>query len=442
MPIIDPQTWLIGPCRRPEFGMTDHTPSAPALHGAAGTPPPSNRLHALDAVRAIALLLGVFLHTGMSLVSGYPIWIVQDSQADAVFGLTFFVPHIFRMTLFFLIAGYFARLALNAKGFLGFTMDRTKRIALPFIVLWLPIFSAIVAIVIWGAIKANGGTPPEGETPPLTAETFPLTHMWFLYVLAIFYAVCIPLAGLMRLVDRADISGRVIDAIVRLFARTPLGLIVLAAPMTVWFMQAPEWWAWLGIPTPDRGLIPNSGALLAYGLAFATGWVVHRSSDLVLEAWKRSWWINLAAALGLTVWLVTQLGLIPSFIPVAPGLDRLPVAAGYMLAVWTWTFGLTGLALIVFKRKSAFWRYQADASYWVYLMHIPVVMALQVLVSDWPVPGILKLVGILAVTMAVLLGSYHLLVRRTWVGGWLNGRRHGKTVTAAVADATPSAATH
>ncbi|MDF1767339.1 acyltransferase family protein [Maricaulis sp.] len=388
--------------------------------------PPSPRIHALDAVRASALFLGVVLHASMSFIPGIPIWIVQDSQASAGFSLGFFVPHIFRMVLFFMIAGYFARMALGRRGVLGLALDRAKRIALPLVTLWMPIFALIVTVAIWGAIKANGGEAPQQETPPLTAQNFPLTHLWFLYLLVIFYAVSLPLAALIRLVDRSDRSGRLIDAVTGLLARSPLGTLVLAAPIAASFVTTPMWMSWFGIPTPDTGLIPNTGALIAYGTAFAVGWAAHRCSDLVLTAWKRAWHVNLVIAVGLTIWLVMELGVTPNFMPVAAGLDRLPVAAAYTLAIWTWTFGLTGAALVVFTRENKIWRYLADSSYWVYLLHLPLVMAFQVALSDVALPGAIKLAIVLAASFAILLGSYHLIVRKTWIGGWLNGRRLGK----------------
>ena len=76
---------------------------------------PANRLHALDAVRAIALLLGVVLHASMSFIPGPPVWIIQDNAAATEFSLLFYIPHMFRMVLFFLIAGYFARFALERR---------------------------------------------------------------------------------------------------------------------------------------------------------------------------------------------------------------------------------------------------------------------------------------------------------------------------------------
>lgn len=387
---------------------------------------PSPRIHALDAVRALALFLGVVLHASMSFIPGIPIWIAQDSQAAAGFSLGFFVPHIFRMVLFFMIAGYFARMALGRRGILGLALDRAKRIALPLITLWMPLFALIVTVAIWATMRAYGGEMPDQETPPLTAQNFPLTHLWFLYLLVIFYAIALPLTALVRLVDRSDLSGKIIDTITGLLARTPLGTLLLAAPLAAWFVTTPMWMSWFGIPTPDTGLIPNTGALIAYGTAFAAGWAAHRRSDLVLAAWKSAWHMNLAIAIALTTWLVMELGVTPNFTPVEAGLDRLPVAAAYTLAIWTWTFGLTGAALVVFSRENKVWRYLADSSYWVYLMHLPLVMALQVALSDVALTGLVKLPLILAITFAILLGTYHLIVRHSWIGGWLNGRRADK----------------
>jgi len=384
---------------------------------------PANRLHALDAVRAIALLLGVVLHASMSFIPGPPVWIVQDNAAATEFSLLFYVPHMFRMVLFFLIAGYFARFVLERRSLARFALDRGQRILLPLVTLWLPIFIAIASVFLWGVAKANGGELPDQEAPPLTVGTFPLTHLWFLYLLTGFYLVSLPLTALMRMFDRKDRTGSLIDAATRVLATTPLGAIALALPAFAWFASTPFWMQWFGIPTPDTGLVPNSGALIAYGTAFAAGWAVRRNSDRVLSAWKRSWHINLAAAVALTVMCLSITGIEPLLMPAQPGTDRLIYSAAYALGIWTWTFGLTGLALHVFSRASRTWRYLADASYWVYLMHLPLVMALQIALSDVTLPGVLKLTLIVVFSMVLLLASYQIGVRHTWLGLWLNGRR-------------------
>ena len=68
-------------------------------------------------------------------------------------------------------------------------------------------------------------------------------------------------------------------------------------------------------------------------------------------------------------------------------------------------------------------RYLADASYWIYLAHLPLVMALQVAMSRVQWPWFVEFALTLAVAMALLLISYDLFVRNGFIGAWLNGRR-------------------
>ncbi|WP_204310754.1 hypothetical protein, partial [Escherichia coli] len=73
-------------------------------------------------------------------------------------------------------------------------------------VFWPIVISGIVACMIWGAAAMNGGTLPAKAPPPpaITPDTFPLTHLWFLYLLILFYAAALALHGLAMLVDRDE----------------------------------------------------------------------------------------------------------------------------------------------------------------------------------------------------------------------------------------------
>jgi peptidoglycan/LPS O-acetylase OafA/YrhL len=112
----------------------------------------------------------------------------------------------------------------------------------------------------------------------------------------------------------------------------------------------------------------------------------------------------------------------PSALPQGIGQEIL-VALAYPLAIWAWCFALFGTATRFLSGESRVIRYLSDASYWIYLVHLPLVVALQVLVSPWALAWQVKYPLILAIAIPILLGSYQLLVRNTWVGGWLNGRR-------------------
>jgi glucan biosynthesis protein C len=400
--------------------------------------PPTDRLHALDAVRALALFLGIVLHASMSFMSGPQIWAAQDVGANQVFNLFFYVPHIFRMTLFFFIAGFFARLAFNRRGAIGFSIDRMKRIALPLVSFWMPVFAAIITVFIWGAVKANGGEMPEGEAPPLTAQSFPLTHLWFLYLLLVFYAAALVLRLPAKLSGAVPGMTGLIDQSVRLITATPLGLIVLAAPIAAWFWMNPGWMPWFGIPTPDTGFMPNGGALTAYGVAFGFGWLVHRQSD-ILHRWQAWWPVYLGLAVTLTVFASNRIGIEIAFMPMEQNADKALYAASYAAAGWAWSIGIIGAAMHFWSEKSALRRYLADASYWIYLLHLPIVMALQVALSDVALPAPLKFIAILAITLAILLASYQLLVRGSWLGAWLNGRRYPAKAKAQIPPETANA---
>src|SRR4051794_29517543 len=118
---------------------------------------PPERLHALDAVRGYALLLGIVLHATMSfLPAPSRIWIIQDSHPSITLGVLFFAIHVFRMTVFFLIAGFFAHLSFHRRGASGFIKDRLQRIALPLAAGWPVLFAAMVAVTFWAAGFPNG----------------------------------------------------------------------------------------------------------------------------------------------------------------------------------------------------------------------------------------------------------------------------------------------
>ena len=77
----------------------------------------SDRLHSLDAVRAFALLLGVVFHAGFSFLPGLipGIWAMTDNSPSSSIAVLLFTSHIFRMSLFFVVAGFFARMLFQQR---------------------------------------------------------------------------------------------------------------------------------------------------------------------------------------------------------------------------------------------------------------------------------------------------------------------------------------
>jgi fucose 4-O-acetylase-like acetyltransferase len=103
------------------------------------------RYHSLDSLRAFLMLLGILLHAACSYVT-FPLgeaWPYKDAQAvHPAFDLVVVFVHVFRMPLFFLLAGFFARLMLERRGPESLARNRFRRIVVPFVLglclLYLP----------------------------------------------------------------------------------------------------------------------------------------------------------------------------------------------------------------------------------------------------------------------------------------------------------------
>jgi glucans biosynthesis protein C len=387
------------------------------------------RLHALDAVRGFALLLGIVLHATMSFVpTSHRFWMIQDTHPSITLAAFFFVIHVFRMTTFFLIAGFFAHMSFHRLGPQDFIKDRLRRIAGPLLVGWPILFSAMVLVVLWAAGFPNGGPPPGARNWPPVLPGFPLTHLWFLYVLLEFYAAVLLLRSATVWFDRTGRIRAGVDRLIGLIMRSPLAPAILAVPIGIALMLDPTWIGWLGVRTPDQSLVTNLQAMVGFGTAFSFGWLMHRQIDLI-RLLERHWLLNFVAAIVLIAASLALAGFPPR--PIVDHATRLAGCVCYALAIWTTTFAVIGLALRFLSGFSATRRYIADASYWLYLIHLPIVMALQVVVSqlDWPWP--VKFITILLVAVPVMFASYQLLIRYTVIGTVLNGRRIRKPSQAA-----------
>ncbi|HET6971083.1 MAG TPA: acyltransferase family protein [Phenylobacterium sp.] len=383
----------------------------------------SERLHGLDAVRGYALLLGVVFHATMSFLPGPQVWPVADSHRTPVLAAVFFASHTFRMTTFFLIAGFFAHMTFHKRGLKGFVIDRLKRIALPLVVFWPILIAGILLSAGYAVYVATGVFPTKPPpSPPQPPGHFPLTHLWFLYTLLWLYAATLAVRSLVARLDRSGAFRARVDRLTARAVASPLSPAILAIPVVTAFCLSPHWLVWFGVAGPDSNLIPNLPAATQYVTAFGFGWLLHRQPAL-LETWTRRWPLNLAAAATLATGLMAALGLQPVTHPDPSASVRLAHACAYGLAMWTGTFAAIGLALRFLSNHSRVRRYIADSSYWIYLVHLPIVMFLQAWVSrfDWPWEA--KFATILGIGFALMFATYELLVRHSFVGAMLNGRR-------------------
>ena len=372
-----------------------------------------HRLHGLDAVRAFALLTGIVLHATMSFFIPAP---VLDNSPSSTLAITCYVIHIFRMTLFFLITGFFARVLLHRYGTRAFAKDRLKRIVVPMVGGWVIFGLPTFAIAHWA-----GGTSPG-----------PFVHLWFLYYLCIFYVLALTMrAAFNRLIDRHGRIRIAIDTAVRGVTSNYIAPIALASPLFVLLYFSDGWHEWWGIPTPQWHFRPEAFAMVGFGTAFAFGWFVHRQAEL-LRHWQATWHVHIAIAIGLTAVCLSMVGIAPMSKLTLSGWSRVAYVGCYTGAIWCWTLGLVGAGLYFCSQESPLLRYVADLSYWLYLAHVPLVHFLALMLAEVPLHWAVKFPLILGITLTVSLISYHYWVRPTFIGAMLNGRKYPRKVASHV----------
>jgi peptidoglycan/LPS O-acetylase OafA/YrhL len=408
------------------------TPFSAQPNIVAACKPENSRLDYLDATRAFALVLGVVFHASLSFVPIFMGWAVQDVSTSPLVAMFMTVSHSFRMETFFLLAGFFSHLAFHRKGAGEFVYSRMLRIVVPFVVGWFALRPLVVSGWIMGSASLRGNVDVWAgllggfqSLSTLPAGIFTGTHLWFLYYLVIITTLALTMRGLVRAtaVWRVKMVQKA-DALVAWLASSRISVLLLAVPTaaTLWFMGS-----W-GMDTPDRSLRPHLPALGIYGGFFILGWMLNRQRELISRFARLAPERWIFAALGVSAMLL--LGDIERD-PVHPHYIAAHVAyaLSYALMMWSLVFLSLGIFGRLCSRPNPFVRFVADSSYWMYLIHLPVVVWLQVAVATVPLHWSLKLAFISVVTVVISLVTYDLFVRATFIGWVLNGRRRSPVLT-------------
>lgn len=388
------------------------------------SPSPSDRLHYMDAVRAFALTLGVIFHASISFNPTIFGWAVTDVSTGPAAGVLFTVSHSFRMALFFLIAGFFGHMTYHRKGIRTFLASRGLRLALPFVVFWFLLRPFLISGFDFGWASMRGESDLRASLTAgfatfneLPQGLFVQSHLWFLYYLMLITLIVTAGRTLLSLSGLYSVLTTWADAATHWLATSRFMIPVLAVPaaLALWHMQV-----W-GMETPDKSLVPVLPVLAIYGTAFGLGWILHRQPHLVAELSRITFTrAVVAVASAAAAILLSGIQYDPSHPQYA--LARAGFCAVYGFMIVSFLFLTLGLFRRFIRQAQPGVRYLADSSYWMYLIHLPIVIWLQILVAELPLHWSLKLVAISLATIAFCLLTYDLLVRPTLVGRVLNGR--------------------
>ena len=404
----------------------------------------TRRYHGLDGLRGFAMLLGIALHATLPYFSrllGFEAaWPADDDQSGLLF-LVFDFIHTWRMPTFFLLAGFFAHLVLARRSDATFARDRLKRIGLP-----LALFGAVMAVVVpmvwvygWkGEFSLDVLEGVLGERLDLDSSGELVAHLWFLYYLLLMYAALLAfrrLAALWR--SRAGASpssgwsgvgAHLADAV---YTRVPL-LLALAAFALIVVRGGDE----------SKPIWPLNAPDVLYGaLFFLYGYGLYARRELI-DRLSRTGALAVSWGLAALVYVV-HLGLIGAIDDAEKagadddtmGLLYLAGALFYGACAALFSVGFVGLFERLLTSPRGWIRWLADSSYWIYVMHLPVVAFLTFWLAHLDRQGRLealtgfgwsaelKFAVACAATGALGVVTYRYLVRYTPLGTLLNGRR-------------------
>ena len=383
----------------------------------------SIRYHGLDALRGMAMLLGIVLHAALPYMPNVEAFWPADESSSHVINTIFQFIHIWRMPLFFILAGFFANLIISKKSWRSWWGNRFLRIALPIIV-FFPVMSLTLP---W--IFKYGKT---GDFIFFYSDVGQPFHLWFLWQLmifvistAIFRLPYLLGVGVLKALNRIGLgfignvfgeSKSVLSSI--LFrSRFPIVFIILCSV--------------INLPTQGE-LIVNP---IASGLYFVIGYSLYGNASLFtfLKAhWRRYF---LAGLVAFTLYMILESKNLVTDIystdmkgdeylkaisePFAIIIVSIKIICGVLFS-----YAFIGLSEKRFGAYNPRLRFISDGAYWMYLIHLPIVTFITFFMFNFHMPIEIKFLIAIVMTSIICLGTYKYFVRSTPIGILLNGRRY------------------
>jgi len=382
--------------------------------------PIKNRIYAIDTLRAAMMLLVVVIHSGLTYTIRNlgSIWPIKDPHnTNELFDVLVAFCHSCAMPVFFVVSGFLAAMLFIEKGPEKMILNRLKRIGLPFIAGMLILGPVVLiavtcfnltathkAITFLALIEAFNTYPPENIST---------MHLWFLYFLSFF---CIGSWGISLLCKNISPNTSLkinagFAAILRLRSAPALFAVVTYLLFCVQRKGSINSYINFSLAT---------WIFLQFACFFGFGWLLYHQKKH-LDRFKKD---DLLFAIMGTILFSIHFAIFRMQPDIEKTSGLYIFAALKALSIWFLVFGIIGLFLRFFNTYSPIARYISDASYWIYLVHLPVVMFFQVLLINFDLNAFIKFLIVISATFIVVLITYNFMVRNTFIGKFLNGKKY------------------
>lgn len=377
------------------------------------TDEPSQRYHSIDNLRAGMISVVMFGHALLPYVTVPRRF--KDADTHLAFDVVAIFLYSFAMPVFFVTAGFAAALLFQRRGMRGVVRSRFQTIFLPLLGAYLLLSPLTRGAYAFATAASTSGSIHAGIDVLQLGNWIrwgPAYHLWFLVSLLLFTALAMGLRwGLLRIIgSRASQVLLTIRGLLASRWRSTAMALIAACAMV-----------------PAYALAEGGAASLTMQLTgfayFVFGWLIYLNRDL-LPTFRPGAWQEFVIALmvlPIAAWSTRERLIAPQDADLVVG-----AIAGISNCVLAscMTVGLLGVFQGRFDRQpSALGQYVSDASYWIYLIHLPLLIFVAGALSVLPLPALAKYLITVIVVVPIVFASYHFCVRFTRFGGFLKGRQ-------------------
>jgi len=359
------------------------------------------RIHFMDSMRAILMMLGVVFHSAYVYAPDSH-WLISSADpVDFAKSLASAI-HIFRMPAFFVVSGFFCVLTITKYGWRKFLRIRIVRIFIPLVVTAVTLNSLQVILI-------TNHTMAEFSLRDYLLEGVWLQHLWFLVNLLIYFLIA---ALLIYSAERP--LTRIVHWIRSWLVAIPMLFVIFLMPIaTVGIIGLKR----VGLPLDANYLgVFEIASIMLYSPYFIFGAILAGESKL------------LSRLSGISPLISIPLLAVAYFArEIAERLNHFAesVALVYLDSLTAWL--CTTLCFYIFKtffnKQSTIWLFLSDASYTVYLFHMVVVVSVGIVLIRLNVSGWIGLPVLILITAFVTLAIHAFVIRKNRVARMLyNGK--------------------
>lgn len=345
----------------------------------------SQREHFWDALRAFLMLLGIPYHVALSYQPGQD-FIVHSGEGVPGFAELAEGLHLFRMPAFFVIAGYFAMLLLARREPRIWLKGRFLRLGVPFLTCIVTLVPAMNLVCELSNLPATDAIRSWRENS-MTSGGYWVRHLWFIVVLLYLSSGAAMLGQRFPHMRTGVVPGALDGWAARHFLLTFAGLGLVIA---VWEALALEAFYRLGLATMLPQQILRLDETIIYLPWFVLGCLLVRARLLLEQTTRFSLPMALVAVAGTALWLAVHK-------------DVTPMAERFIgtFAALAATQVLIAAARTLLDRPIPLVRRLTDASFVIYLFHLPLITLFVWLAQPLPVAPIVKALAITALSFGL-----------------------------------------